>query len=206
MCRVVLQRTVRRLLNGIAERDGDALRLPELPVALRSRSVELDPAADQAEASLRKALEDADYRDSAHWGVTSPVDDVVGERAAQERRARERNFAVLERETGRLVGRIEVSRVSDDRERLTIGYWTAPAFRGRGYASDALTTVTAWIATATDVRFVDLLIEPGNDASRRVAEKCGYAVRSWKARLRALGPEFDVYRWTRPARPDRRLR
>lgn len=54
-----------------------------------------------------------------------------------------------------------------------IGYWMAPAFRGRGLTGRALELISAW---GEDVGFarLQLTIFPGNEASERVARKAGY--------------------------------
>lgn len=55
-----------------------------------------------------------------------------------------------------------------------IGWVLAPAFFGRGYATEAVRAIVAW----GDGRFAGArtacLIDPQNRASVRVAEKCGY--------------------------------
>lgn len=55
-----------------------------------------------------------------------------------------------------------------------IGWVLASAFHGKGYATEAALAVIEW----GDVNFgpvqTGCLIHPDNQASRRVAEKCGY--------------------------------
>ncbi len=55
-----------------------------------------------------------------------------------------------------------------------VGYWTAPQARGRGIATRALETVSGWAFYTHDLTRLDLLHAEGNQASCRVAEKCGY--------------------------------
>jgi RimJ/RimL family protein N-acetyltransferase len=57
----------------------------------------------------------------------------------------------------------------------TVGYWLAPEARGRGLATAATRALSDWtFATLAPVRLA-LHAEPANHASRRVAEKCGFA-------------------------------
>ena len=57
---------------------------------------------------------------------------------------------------------------------LELGYIVAPAARGRGIATAILRRLTEWAFTEADAIRAYLLIETGNVASRRVAERCGY--------------------------------
>ncbi|WP_433796174.1 GNAT family N-acetyltransferase [Actinoplanes sp. CA-252034] len=66
-----------------------------------------------------------------------------------------------------------------------IGYWLAPAARGAGHASRAVTMLTAWglAADGAALARVEAWVEPGNVASSRVLERCGYA---YEGRLRSF--------------------
>ncbi len=65
-----------------------------------------------------------------------------------------------------------------------ISYWLGPRGGGRGLASTAVRLVVAWTFRELDLARVGLLIEPDNDASHRLAERCGF-VR--EGRLRSYG-------------------
>lgn len=88
-------------------------------------------------------------------------------------------WVVRERATGGFVG--EVGFADYKREidpslegAMEIGWVLSPSAHGKGYASEAASAALAW-ATA---RFASMrtvcLIDPGNEASIRVAEKCGF--------------------------------
>ena len=51
----------------------------------------------------------------------------------------------------------------------------APAARGRGVASAAVRALSAWAFSELKLERLQLSIRPDNVASRRVAEKVGYA-------------------------------
>jgi RimJ/RimL family protein N-acetyltransferase len=55
-----------------------------------------------------------------------------------------------------------------------IGYWTVPAFRGRGVMPEAVSAYARWALTSGGLQRVVLRIAPGNTASTRVAEKSGF--------------------------------
>lgn len=54
------------------------------------------------------------------------------------------------------------------------GYMLAPAVRRQGLGTDALLALTAFAWTLADLQRVELFIEPWNQASIRVAGRCGY--------------------------------
>ena len=78
-----------------------------------------------------------------------------------------------------------------------IGYWIAPAFRGRGIATRALELLSRW---AEDVGFarLQLTIFPGNEASARVAAKAGYVEEGLlRAYANQRGEIKDALIWSR---------
>ena len=98
----------------------------------------------------------------------------------QRRRPAERvgfSFAVAERGTDLCVGFAGLWLRQVDQGLATAGYAIVPSARGRGRATDALRALTAFAWTLSPVLRVHLHIEPWNLASRRVAERAGYAER-----------------------------
>lgn len=81
-------------------------------------------------------------------------------------------FAVIEAATGDLAGSIGAHGMSDGVAH--VGYWTAPAARGRGLTSDALRTLTGWFLRDGRAARVELVVEPHNRGSVRVAEAAGF--------------------------------
>ncbi|MEV4280783.1 GNAT family N-acetyltransferase [Actinoplanes xinjiangensis] len=66
-----------------------------------------------------------------------------------------------------------------------IGYWLVPAARGLGYASRAVALLTGWALAGDGAALtrVEAWVEPGNVASSRVLESCGYHL---EGRLRSF--------------------
>ncbi|MGK3948561.1 GNAT family N-acetyltransferase [Microbacterium sp. K2] len=58
--------------------------------------------------------------------------------------------------------------------RASIGYWIGASQRRRGYAADALATLTSWASTLERLDRLELYVEPTNEGSCRVAESAGY--------------------------------
>src|SRR4051794_27546253 len=70
------------------------------------------------------------------------------------------------------VGNLNLVRFSDDGLSAALGCWLAPAARGRGLATAAARLLCAW-GFDVGLERIELLVEPGNAASIRVAERLG---------------------------------
>jgi RimJ/RimL family protein N-acetyltransferase len=88
-----------------------------------------------------------------------------------------------------------------DREELTaeLGYIVLPDARGRGVAGEALAQLTDW-ALAQGMLRIELVIDVGNEPSKKVAARCGYEL---EGVLRSVhvkqGIRTDVELWSRLA-------
>ena len=82
-------------------------------------------------------------------------------------------FAIEEVETGELLGAIDM-RLDAQRVRGHIGYWVAEPARGRGICTRALRLLAIWGHERLGLQRLELITDPGNVASQRVAEKVGF--------------------------------
>jgi RimJ/RimL family protein N-acetyltransferase len=83
-------------------------------------------------------------------------------------------YAVVDAETGDFLGIAGVVDLHPGANQGEIGYALAPEARGRGLATRALELVTRHALDELELERVELQISTDNDASIRVAEKCGY--------------------------------
>ncbi|HKG10775.1 MAG TPA: GNAT family protein [Gaiellaceae bacterium] len=81
-------------------------------------------------------------------------------------------FAVVDAADEQLLGSIGVR--FHEEGAATVGYWIARESRGRGIATEALRLVSRWVLTALGVERLELVTEPANIASQRVAERAGF--------------------------------
>ncbi|MFB7224560.1 GNAT family N-acetyltransferase [Streptomyces sp. NPDC056227] len=84
------------------------------------------------------------------------------------------SFAVLTATDGALLGSVTLRWVDRADGLAMIGYWTLPAARGRGVATRATRAVTNWAFRMADARRIEIAHAVGNEASCRVAHRCGY--------------------------------
>ena len=82
------------------------------------------------------------------------------------------------------VGHIGLFFSSGAGARASVGYWIAPSERRKGYAAEALKTMTEWARNHDDLDRLELYVEPWNEGSWRVAEQAGYQreglLRAWE--------------------------
>jgi RimJ/RimL family protein N-acetyltransferase len=88
-------------------------------------------------------------------------------------------WALEEKSTGFYAGETgfaDYKRILDTplKQAPEIGWVIAPAFHGKGYATEAVRAVVAWGDAHFGPAQTTCLIDPENRASIRVAEKCGY--------------------------------
>jgi RimJ/RimL family protein N-acetyltransferase len=100
-----------------------------------------------------------------------------------------------------LLGSFSVHRIDRDQDDGEIGYWTAPAARGRGLAARAVQTACRWAFGDLGLHRIQLFHAVDNVASGRVAEKAGF---TYEGRLRQShrygdGLRHDELLWARLA-------
>jgi RimJ/RimL family protein N-acetyltransferase len=85
----------------------------------------------------------------------------------------ELHCAVVEAGTGVLLGAVDLVHFPD-REAGEAGYWVAPGARGRDVATAAVRLMQRYAFTQLGLERLELMTEPRNLASQRVAEKAGF--------------------------------
>lgn len=81
-------------------------------------------------------------------------------------------FAITDAETGQVIGSIDmrINRMQTGH----VGYWLAAEARGRGVTAAALLALSRWAFEELGLGRVELVTDPDNVASQRVAEKAGF--------------------------------
>jgi RimJ/RimL family protein N-acetyltransferase len=89
-----------------------------------------------------------------------------------------------------------VFRFGADTRQAALGYWISPAARGQGLALAASRLLSDWSFRALSLTRIELLIEPHNAPSLRVAERLGAAV-DGRARHEATdGTTWEMVKYT----------
>jgi len=125
----------------------------------------------------------------------SPVTDEAEARGWVMRRIeqveRDASFAIdLD---GWAVGGVRLSSINPGQRTAWIGYWLAPAARGRGLASRATATLATWAFDELRIERIDLSHRLNNPASGAVARRAGFVAEGvQREKLRHDGVRYDV--------------
>jgi RimJ/RimL family protein N-acetyltransferase len=84
-----------------------------------------------------------------------------------------RPFAIVDADSDELLGSIDMG-VNSLGYRGHIGYWVVAAARGRGVCTRALRMLSQWALDDLHLERLELITDPENAASQRVAEKVGF--------------------------------
>jgi RimJ/RimL family protein N-acetyltransferase len=84
-----------------------------------------------------------------------------------------RPFAIVDAGSGELLGSIDMG-VNSLGYRGHIGYWITAEARGRGVCTRALGLLSLWAFDELGLERLELITDPDNAASQRVAEKVGF--------------------------------
>jgi len=107
-------------------------------------------------------------------------------------------FAIVDEGDGEFLGIAVAPQIDRVARTAELGYVVAPSARGRGVASEALGLMTEWAFDELGMERLELLISAENEASKRVAARCGY-VREGVMRSHYVKGELreDTELWSR---------
>ena len=97
-------------------------------------------------------------------------------RYEEGRREGAREGFAVEDHGGRSLGLAVAPRIERDARTAELGCVVLAEERGRGVATEALRLLTDWAFAELDAVRLELMISVENEASRHVAERCGYVL------------------------------
>ena len=134
-----------------------------------------------SESDYEAARASREHPETAEWVNALPEADgarMIRLVESRRRAGRLLHLAIADDENGSYLGEIVLFLRTPEAGEVGIGeiaYVVAPAARGRGFASAAVRALSAWAFSELKLERLQLSIRPDNVASRRVAEKAGYA-------------------------------
>jgi RimJ/RimL family protein N-acetyltransferase len=152
---------------------------PEFKSLVTERLV-LRRSRPQDAESISAYRSDPDVNQYQGWDRTDP-EGIRAEIAEMESRAPGGaggwvQFTVEERDGGRLVGDVGISAVDSEPSVVKIGYTIAPAFQGRGYATEAVRALVDYAFETLGAERVRAFAAAENVPSLRVAENVGLSL------------------------------
>ncbi len=155
---------------------------------------------DDADAALAAMLDPDTRLWNAGW-VKTREDAVYWLERRREWGGDHASWAVQDSSASGLLGSVSVHSIDRNANDAEIGYWTAPAARGRGVAAAAVDAACRWAFAALPVDRIELCHAVENTASGRVAEKAGF---TYEGHLRRSfrygdGVKHDELLWARLA-------
>lgn len=155
----------------------EGTRQIEVPDSLTDGVVTLRPWGHDDVPALVAACQDGEI---PRWtNVPYPYDeraarDFLASSAGEMQEGRAVHFAVVDPETDAVRGSIAIMRLDQVDSRGEVGYWIAATARGQGLATRALELLSAWAFETLALARLELLTQPRNEPSQRVAEHAGY--------------------------------
>jgi len=140
------------------------------------RGVRLEPLSAEHVAGLDVLAQDPDVQRNTYVPSPPPADFGTTWLETYERGRAEgtrEGFAIVDAEDGSFLGIAVAVRIDKEANEAELGYILAPEARGRGAATEALQQLTEW-GFARGFQRLELRGDADNEASRRVAERCGY--------------------------------
>ncbi|MEK8034825.1 GNAT family N-acetyltransferase [Ideonella sp. DXS29W] len=162
----------------------DPLRFP-VPESFETDRLLLRPFLESDAPDLHEALaESVDELRANLWFLPWVAEEQTLESAGVRCRRARANFLlrtdlpylVFDKAQGRLVASVGLHRTDWTLPKTEVGYWVRSTETGKGYASEAVSVLTAWALSGLGAQRVELVTDELNTGSRGVAERCGFAL------------------------------
>ncbi len=178
------------------ERKMRKLLLKELPLEserLVIRYIELKDAYDMYEyASIPDVCEYLLWDPHINLAATEGYIEFLNKRYLRGLYA---DWAVVLRDTGKMIGTCGYAMIDTSENYGEIGYVLSPYFRGKGYMTEAVKAVLELSFEKLGLSKALLRIIAENTASKRLAERLGFAVEGY-SKMEIKGRERDIVHYS----------
>ena len=86
------------------------------------------------------------------------------------------DFQWIDKTSGELIGKGGFHTINWEIPKFEIGYWVRTSMGGRGYCTEAVNALVAFSKKQLGAKRLEICSDPRNEKSRRVAERCGFAL------------------------------
>ena len=115
------------------------------------------------------------YWSSAPWTDIAQAASLIAKAQADYAAGRALRWAVVRRDTGEMVGNVNLYNFFDANRRCDVGYALARAHWGQGLLGEALAAALAHGFESLNLNRVEADIDPRNAASAKLLERLGFA-------------------------------
>jgi RimJ/RimL family protein N-acetyltransferase len=123
------------------------------------------------------AFHDAWFQKFSDWAplTSEEARSYLAQRERARQQGHEIDLAVTEADASEvMLGGVSLNGVDLARGSAAIGCWLSPEARGRGMASRAVRLLSGWAFADLQLARIELTCGSDNEASQRVAERCGF--------------------------------
>jgi RimJ/RimL family protein N-acetyltransferase len=123
------------------------------------------------------AFHDAWFQKFSDWAplTSEQTRSYLARRERARQQGQEIDLAVADADASEVVlGGVSLNGVDLARGSAGIGYWLSPAARGHWMAARAVRLLVGWAFADLKLARIELTCGPDNEASQRVAERCGF--------------------------------
>ena len=163
-----------------------------MPEPVRADQLRFELLSEAHLGVMAEMALDADIQRFTRVPVPPPPDFAriwLGRYEAGRRDGTREGWAVLDAADGSFLGMAAVPKIDREGRTAELGYLVAPDARGRGVAGAMLAWMTRWALEDLGALRLELLISADNEASKRVARRCGY---TFEGVLRSLHVKQDI--------------
>jgi RimJ/RimL family protein N-acetyltransferase len=109
------------------------------------------------------------------------------------REEKEFHFAVWHRHDNQYLGEVAIDWIAGDKSYLNLVYWVRQSRQNNGYATAAVKLLLQMAPQLVAVDHANIMVETGNESSKRVAEKTGAGLREIKSASTVRGTPADYH-------------
>jgi [ribosomal protein S5]-alanine N-acetyltransferase len=146
-----------------------------------------------SEKHISGLLENLNNRNISKW-LLLPADPYKEEDArkwlefCRESEDKKENYLFAIEVDGEFVGGIGLHKKAE--HCFDVGYWISEKHWGKGYATEALNTITELALNELGIDRVQAFVFDGNESSEKVLEKCGYEYEGYLRKCHKKGNTF----------------
>lgn len=98
-------------------------------------------------------------------------------------------FAIVDKKSGRMIGTVDASEFKDNNS-VELGYMIHKDFWNKGVMTEAVSCVARWLILEKDLHRIELTHNIENEASKKVALKCGFVFEGIRRAYRLVDGEY----------------